>query len=768
MVSQFQQANQLQRSGKLEEAVIAYRSAIASNPEFYWSYHNLGETLTQLGRLDEAVEAYQKAIELNPSAACSHLSLAEVLEKQGKEEEEEEAIICYQKAAKLAPKKTQIKRKSENFPKIYQGSEETDSVKIENQKVAYSLKSIGKTQASSLVKEDDSIVELEPKTAQDYFKIGDRLVKLGKDKEALFAYQRSATLRLDEAYLYYQILEEKPNNPQIYFQLGNTLVRQGLVDNAIVFYKIGLKIKPNSAEINQQLGNILVQQGKLEQSVIYYRRAVEIDPDCLEYYLQLGKILEQMGQVEEAIANYQQALRLQPNHYGIVKRLGDILQNQSRLGEAITLYNQLNNTSVDSVERYRSIPFNQRVLFALHISWPYDFTGYTIRSHNILRELHNQSVNVIAATCLNYPWNIPEHENKAISEQDEIDNIRYIRLRNSHNNLDKSFPDYDYIESYAEQLVKTAKVHKASVIHSASNFQNGMAAILAAQKLGIRVVYELRGLWYLSRAAKEPQFRDQHWFSYQEMMERTVVHRADIVVTISQALKRKVLEWGVNSSQIAVIPNAVDTQKFYPRNPDMSLKQKLRIENDQLIIGFIGSLKLYEGIDLLIEAIKGLIDRQRAKLSLLVVGEGEVKNELKTLAKSLSISKNVICTGRVPFSNIPNYYSICDLCVFPRRNDEVCQYVPPLKVLEPMAMAKPVIVSNLPPLLEMVQDGKTGLVCQANNVVSLQEAIMKIHDNIDERKRLGRGAKDWVFKNRSWKVVTQKYLDVYEMLSAFR
>jgi tetratricopeptide (TPR) repeat protein len=104
MVSQFQEANQLQRSGKLEEAVIAYRNAIAQNPDFYWSYHNLGETLTQLGRLDEAVEAYQKAVELNPSAACSHLSLAGVLEKQGKEEE---AIASYRQAVQLNPQLTQ-------------------------------------------------------------------------------------------------------------------------------------------------------------------------------------------------------------------------------------------------------------------------------------------------------------------------------------------------------------------------------------------------------------------------------------------------------------------------------------------------------------------------------------------------------------------------------------------------------------------------------------------------------------------------------------
>ncbi len=101
MVSKFQEANQLQRSGQLEEAVGAYRQAIAENPDFYWSYHNLGETLCKLGRLDEAVEVYRQAVALNPSAAWSHFNLGEVLEQQGRTEE---AIAFYQRALEVNPK----------------------------------------------------------------------------------------------------------------------------------------------------------------------------------------------------------------------------------------------------------------------------------------------------------------------------------------------------------------------------------------------------------------------------------------------------------------------------------------------------------------------------------------------------------------------------------------------------------------------------------------------------------------------------------------
>ncbi|MEG4311021.1 MULTISPECIES: tetratricopeptide repeat protein [unclassified Microcoleus] len=80
-VTVFQQANQLLREGKLEEAVVAYRRAIEQNPQFYGAYQNLGETLGKLGRLDQAVEMYRKSIELKPSASWLHQELGLLLER---------------------------------------------------------------------------------------------------------------------------------------------------------------------------------------------------------------------------------------------------------------------------------------------------------------------------------------------------------------------------------------------------------------------------------------------------------------------------------------------------------------------------------------------------------------------------------------------------------------------------------------------------------------------------------------------------------------
>ena len=100
-VTAFQQANQLLREGKLEAAVVAYRSAISNNPDFYLAYHNLGEALEKLGHWEESVEAYGQALELKPEVAWSLVGLSRVLQQVGQLEEAQQA---WAKAAKIEPK----------------------------------------------------------------------------------------------------------------------------------------------------------------------------------------------------------------------------------------------------------------------------------------------------------------------------------------------------------------------------------------------------------------------------------------------------------------------------------------------------------------------------------------------------------------------------------------------------------------------------------------------------------------------------------------
>ena len=554
---------------------------------------------------------------------------------------------------------------------------------------------------------------------------------------------------------YYELLEKSPHKLSFYYELCDVLVQQKMFDNAIIFYKIALKIKPDDFEINFRLASVLEKQGKLERAATYYSNAVQIDHNHSQCHQKLGEVLEKLGKIQDAIASYHHALENKEK----------LLIKQNNLEAVKEIYHRaLEIQSGDSHSTTLATRFNSRVLFALHNSFPYSHTGYSTRSHSIITALANHGIEIVAATRLGYPWCEKNHQEKPKVKQDEIDNIKYVRCLNSSDpDQQISSSKYpEYIETYANELIKLAKNHQASIIHSSSNHVNGLAAAQAAHKIGISSIYEVRGLWYLSRAAVDPNYENSNAYHLDKEREFKAVNAADAVVTLSEALREEIISWGIKSDKVTVVPNSVNLAKFKPLDCDRNLKQELGLEG-RFVVGFIGSITIYEGLDLLIKAVANLVN-QGLQISLVVVGDGSELEKLQAIAASTSASEQIIFTGRVPFAEVNRYYSICDVCPLPRKSYEVCRLVPPLKPLEIMAMSKPVIVSNLPALMEIVEDGKNGLVCQADDIESLQQALISLYSDVEQRENLGKAGRDWVEMHRSWNQVSETYLQLYKTL----
>jgi len=406
------------------------------------------------------------------------------------------------------------------------------------------------------------------------------------------------------------------------------------------------------------------------------------------------------------------------------------------------------------------VKYNRSVLFALHNSLPFDNAGYAIRSHSILSYLEHHGLDVNAATRPGYPSDLNMHSGKKVNGLDLIDDVPYRRISANATNAYGRVADRVYVKHYSEQLSEIASLNSSSVVVGASSYLNGLAAAETGRSKGIRSIYEMRGLWHVTRLTREPEFIDKDLFRYQQLMEQAAADAVDDVIVLSGSMKSLVCSWGVAESKITVIPNAVNADHFVPMEPDEDLKRKLGMQG-RLVVGFLGSITNYEGIDLIIKAVVELVDAGE-NIGLVIVGSGRALGELQELVSSLSASNYIKFTGKVPFEQVPQYYSIFDICPFPRKNFEVCRYVPPLKILETMAMKKAVIVSALAPLEEMVIDGDTGVVCAADSVDSLRESINNLYKNKQSRTKLGLAARDWVLANRSWNAISKRYIDLFE------
>jgi glycosyltransferase involved in cell wall biosynthesis len=398
-----------------------------------------------------------------------------------------------------------------------------------------------------------------------------------------------------------------------------------------------------------------------------------------------------------------------------------------------------------------------KVLMMLSSSMPHTNSGYTVRSHEIASHLLRHGVDLEVYTKPGYPMTsftgpLP------VSLQDVVDGVPYSRI-----------PLYpmgmgEFGEAYREQasalIASVATRRQARIIHAASDMENGLPAMEAAKKAGCKGIYEYRGMWHYSTASQNKWFPQTEPFQRRQRLELETGHLADAVFAISEALKRELVEAGLAESKITVLPNAVDTRRFIPLPPDGEIQERYGLKGRR-VIGFAGSLTIYEGLENLIDAVLELNWRGEP-VSLLIVGDGVQKQRLQSWHSARGSHPAIIFTGRVPFSEVNRYYSVMDVMPFPRIDAKVCQCVPPLKPLEAMAMRKAVLVSDVAALKEIVRDGETGLVCRADDLASLVEQLARLASSPALCERLAGNALEWVRRERDWSIVSKTIVQVYD------
>jgi glycosyltransferase involved in cell wall biosynthesis len=342
----------------------------------------------------------------------------------------------------------------------------------------------------------------------------------------------------------------------------------------------------------------------------------------------------------------------------------------------------------------------------------------------------------------NFPNDLAAFRN--MDADSDVDGRRYERLSSAEAMWEG--PLDAYIRAFADRLVELAHGHQASVIHAASNHVCGLASSLAAERVGARSIYEIRGLWHWSTMHRRPGWEDTESFALAEALERQAALRADRVIVLSDALADHVRRWGVPAEHIRCIGNGVDIASFAPQARDDALRGAWGAGPGSFVLGFVGTFAPYEGLDVLLEA-SALLRKLGIDARPVLIGSGESEARLRDLARRLDLA--VHFGARVPHAEVPRVLAAMDCCPFPREATGAASLVPPLKLGEAMACAVPVVVAAIPPLTEMVRDGETGRVVAAG-AAALADGLERTWRDGDGSRRMAAAARDWVSEHRSW------------------
>ena len=402
-----------------------------------------------------------------------------------------------------------------------------------------------------------------------------------------------------------------------------------------------------------------------------------------------------------------------------------------------------------------SIP--NSLCYILHNSLPYSSGGYATRSKGIADGFtKNGIINPILITRPGFPLSIQSAEIQDILLEEFLDGVKYRRIKSPIRER-KDKRDNGYLIEAVLRLTEIFIEEHAQFIMAASNYYTSFPALIAARRLGLPFFYEVRGFWEINRLSEDPQFKYKDRYKQMLNMETYVAKNADHVFTLTKQMKNELIHRGVHKKQITLLPNSCDASRFYPRQPNQRLANKLNIPSNIPVIGYVGSFVQYEGLDMLLKAAVKLKNKG-FEFRLLLVGSedttynkaGSITDEIRRIAIDNNLSDHLIMTGRVSHEEVEEYYSLIDIAPFPRKSQLVTELVSPIKPLEALAMEKAVVVSSVGALREIVQDGITGLIFEKDNIDSLVEVLSRLISNPELRKNLGKSGRLWIKRERTW------------------
>lgn len=402
------------------------------------------------------------------------------------------------------------------------------------------------------------------------------------------------------------------------------------------------------------------------------------------------------------------------------------------------------------------VPCENRVLHVLTNSLPHTSSGYAQRSHSILLAQKNAGFEPLAVTRIGYPVQVGK---LMAAHIDVVDGIEYRRLLPGKlaATVDKR------LQQQAELLLDLVLEYRPAILHTTTHYVNALVVRSVAEAVGIPWVYEVRGqLADTWAAARGPEALTSERYGLFKAREADAVRGADLILTLGESMRANI-EKDSPTAAVLLAPNAVGEKYLDEPDTQSAARAKLGLRQAGRYVGTVSSLVDYEGIDDLVKAY-GLLVPSNPDLTLLIVGDGTARPSLEALVESMGFRERVIFAGRVPRHKAAMFHQALDVFVVPRKDLAVTRDVTPLKPVEALASARPVVATSLPALCEIVDDGVNGLLVEPGDIQGLAAAIQSLVRNPEQCKAMGRAGRKKVLETRTWhantNLITRAYGDV--------
>ena len=381
-----------------------------------------------------------------------------------------------------------------------------------------------------------------------------------------------------------------------------------------------------------------------------------------------------------------------------------------------------------------------------------EYSGTTTRLYNLLSNLPYEIILVTSDRTI---------KNEVIElKEEQFGNIKVKRVCLQPNNYLVATAPFRYIHTIWQKpriLIDIVKSEQFDIIHAHNLSLSAQAAQKTSKKIDKPFILDLHYIIqdYSSKGVKGVLNK----IYINEIAKK--LKSCNHIIVLTKSLKEWVLRnYNLEVDKITVVPNGADINKFTPKleykKKTEELKEELNLSDN--VVMYAGFMDRINGMSDFAGIIPSIIT-ERPDTTFVFIGHGPEEDRIIALSKKYP---QVKLLPMVPYDEMPIYYQMCDLFIIPRPSTISAETVTPLKLLEVMAMEKPVLGSNVGGIAEVIRHGENGYLFEKGNMESFKRTLLEVLDA--DNSQIGKNARKTIVDNYTWDKSAKILQEVYEDL----
>ena len=291
-----------------------------------------------------------------------------------------------------------------------------------------------------------------------------------------------------------------------------------------------------------------------------------------------------------------------------------------------------------------------------------------------------------------------------------------------------------------------------------------LAPLLASKMIHCPLVIEVNG-WILDelKMVGYPEWK-LRFFAF---CQKHNFRGSTKIIAVSSGIKELIQkQYGIEDSKVVVISNGTDAHTFRPLDMIMC-KRKLGLPVNQDYVGFIGSCYPHHGLEHLIDCAP-LVLEEFPTVRFMIAGDGAKRQEWQTKVHQMGLTEHFDFPGMIPLEKAPYYINSFAICVGPwkkRFASKTGFLGSPLKLFDYMACGRPVVVSRIKGVTEIVDGYRTGLTVDVENLKEFAETLIRLLKDERLRDTMGKNGRNVVEREFTWEVTARKIVGLLQELN---